>query len=206
LLAKSTNITPIDKANERRLQGEAHRRTGEFSNAISALDDSVTLLRTIAGASADLASALSCRAAAKYDAGDHAAAETDYQDALRIAETIGDLEGKAIYEGNLAALALNAGEWSKAATYGKDALVLARKIGRKDPRLNGRGYEDALSRLAGARRYGTTRSRSRLPDGSEVFVGFVSFCSTAGVREMSARRWALLQVALALRFFAPFCG
>lgn len=102
------------------------------SAAIAAYRQAVELWRTLGRESSDIASGLNALANAEKDSGDLEGAERDYSEALRIARTVKDSEGVAIYTSNLAELALARSDWTSAERFAQTALPLSEKIGRKE--------------------------------------------------------------------------
>ncbi|MDQ3011136.1 MAG: tetratricopeptide repeat protein [Acidobacteriota bacterium] len=96
-----------ERATAIRLRGLGHHLKKDYPAAIAAYREALALDRSLSAESADVASDLNSLAAAEKDSGDWVAAERDYREALRVAHTVSDAEGEAIYTGNLAALALD---------------------------------------------------------------------------------------------------
>jgi tetratricopeptide (TPR) repeat protein len=92
----------------------------------------LALDRSLSAESADVANALNDLANAEADAGDLAAAERDYREALRVARAVGDAEGVATYTGNLVALALDGKDWPGAEALALEALALSEKVGLQE--------------------------------------------------------------------------
>ncbi len=113
------------------LRGNALRLQRDYPAAIEAYREVLALDRSIAAESADVAIDLNSLAAAEQLAGDHAAAERDYGEALRVARAAGYAEGVASYTGNLAGLALDRAEWPAAEALAREALPLAEGVGRQ---------------------------------------------------------------------------
>lgn len=113
-----------------RLRGMGHQMAKNYPAAIAAYREAVQLWRTLGRESADVAIGLSSLGDAETESGDHAAAERDYNEALRIARAVGDCEGIAIYTGNLAGLALQRQDWPGAESIAREALSLSETVGR----------------------------------------------------------------------------
>jgi hypothetical protein len=108
----------------------------------------LALWRTLAPESLEVAIGWNSLATVEQASGDHAAAERDFRQALRIAKKGGYREGVANFTGNLAGLALNREDWAGAQELAREALVLAEMVGRQV--LIGRD----CGRLAKAGRFG----------------------------------------------------
>ena len=112
------------------LRAIGHRLETDYPAALSAYREALDIYRGLDPDSDDVASSLNDIAIIERRTGDYAAAERDYQEALRIARHIGDPEGIAIYTGNLATLALERQRWADAETLAREALGLAEATGR----------------------------------------------------------------------------
>lgn len=113
-----------------RLRGTGHRLAKDYPAAIAAYKEAVSLWRALSPESEDVTRGLNSLAEAERMSDDHAAAECDYREALRIAKKIDDREGVAIYTGNLAELALDQEQWAEAEQLAREALSLSESIGR----------------------------------------------------------------------------
>jgi len=114
------------------LRGLGHRLAKDHPAAIAAHQEALALDRTLHPESADVATGLSYLAAAERHRGDHAAAEREFGEALRIARKINYREGVATYTGNLARLALDRQQWPEAERLACEALTLAERLGRTE--------------------------------------------------------------------------
>lgn len=117
------------------LRGMAYRLQQDYPAAMTAYREVLKLNRTLAAESENsenLTIALNDLAEVERLAGDHAAAEGDYREALRIAEKIKYREGVANYTGNLAELALDRQDWSGAEELARAALTLSESLGRRE--------------------------------------------------------------------------
>ncbi len=114
------------------LRGLGHELAKDYPAAIAAYQEALALWRTLNPESVDVASGLNDLAEAERLAGDLAAAERDYNEALRIARKINYRDGIADYTGNLAELALDREQWAEAERLAREALALAEKIGRAE--------------------------------------------------------------------------
>jgi tetratricopeptide (TPR) repeat protein len=133
---QKTNAGAREKALAIRLRGLGHQVERNYSAAIVAYQEAVNLWRALSPESADVALGLNSLATAEDLAGDDAAAERDYREAVRIAKKINDREGIAIYTGNLADLALDREEWSTAESLAREALPLAEAVGKQESVAN----------------------------------------------------------------------
>ncbi|MBB5031480.1 toll/interleukin-1 receptor domain-containing protein [Prosthecobacter vanneervenii] len=115
-----------------RLRGIGHQLQKDYPAATAAFREVVYLRRQLGAESTDLAMALNSLAFAERLSGDHAAAERDYHEALRVAQAVSDDEGIAIFTGNLAVLALDREDWPQAEALALEALALAEKLGRQE--------------------------------------------------------------------------
>ena len=104
----------------------------DYSAAITAYREVVELWRTLSLESEDIAIGLNDLAEAERLSGDDDAAERDYREAMRIAQSVDYREGVAYITGNLAALALTREDWPGAETLAREALPLSEKVGRKE--------------------------------------------------------------------------
>ncbi len=121
-----------DRATVIFLRGLGHRLKEDYGAAIAAYQESLKLDRALDPESDDVAIDLNSLAEAKKLAGDYAAAERDYGEALRIARKINDSESIAEFTGNLAELALDRKQWPEAERLAREALALAEEIGRAE--------------------------------------------------------------------------
>jgi nucleoside phosphorylase/tetratricopeptide (TPR) repeat protein len=115
-----------------RLRALGHQLENNYPAAIESFRESLTLLRTIAPESLDVAIGLGDLADVECQQGDYAAAERYYLEALQIAKKLNDRQGIAEYSGNLAGLALDREDWTAAEAQVREALDLAEKVGRQE--------------------------------------------------------------------------
>lgn len=115
-----------------RLRGSGQESAKDYPAAIAAYQEALALRRALDPESVDVASVLNSLAGAEREAGDYAAAQRDYGEALRIARKIGNSDGVATCIGNLAELALDQEQWPEAERQARKALALAEKLGRMD--------------------------------------------------------------------------
>jgi tetratricopeptide (TPR) repeat protein len=102
----------------------------DYPAAMQAYEEELALHRAIDPDSEDVARAINDLAAVKQQAGDWDAAETDYREALRLAQKASDRQGVATYTVNLAELALDRADWLAAERLAREALPLAQALGR----------------------------------------------------------------------------
>lgn len=114
------------------LRGHGHRLKKDYPAAIAAFSEALRLDRSLFKESGDVASDLNDLASAEHFSGNFTAAERDYREALRIAETVGDPEGIASYTSNLAELALDQQDWARAEILSRQAQPMAEKLGRNE--------------------------------------------------------------------------
>ena len=101
-----------------------------YPAALEASREALSLWRSIAPESEDVAIALNSLASVEQEQGDYAAAEGDYREALRIAQKVNYREGVATFTGNLAELRLDQEDWAAAEGLARQALALSEKVGR----------------------------------------------------------------------------
>jgi len=130
--AKVPQAGTKEKAAALRLRGLGHRLREDFPAAIEAMKEALDLWRAMTPESAEIAHALNSLAATERQQGDHAAAERDYREALRIHGAVDNRDGVATVAGNLAELALDREEWATAEAQAREALALSEKVGRKE--------------------------------------------------------------------------
>jgi tetratricopeptide (TPR) repeat protein len=121
-----------EKAFAVRLRGLGHKLEKNYPAAIAADREALSLWRTIAPESIDVAIGLNSLAEVERLSGDYAAAEHDYLEALRIAKEINYREGIAYLTGNLAELALDREDWVEAEALAREALPLSEGVGRQE--------------------------------------------------------------------------
>ena len=124
--------TPHNKATAILLRGVGHHLEKDYPAAITAHREALDIYRSISPESETVAIALVTLAEAERANKDYPAAERDYREALRIAKIIKNNEHIANYTGNLAALALDRGQWAEAESLARQALALAEKVGRQE--------------------------------------------------------------------------
>lgn len=115
-----------------RLRGIGHALAANFSAAIVAYREAAELLQNLGLENQNLATILNNLAEAERLSNDFAAAERDYNEALRIVRVVGDEDGIATLTGNLALLALGQKNWPGAEILAREALSIAEKIGRQE--------------------------------------------------------------------------
>ena len=115
-----------------RLSGFGHQLKKDYPAAITAYRESLDLRRSLAPESADVSASLGDLARAEHDAGNLAGAEEHHREALRVARSVGNAEGVAIYTGNLASLALDRKDWQAAESLAREALPLSEAVHRQE--------------------------------------------------------------------------
>ena len=115
-----------------RLRGKINLLEKDYTAAMSACQEVLTIRRAIKAESTDVAIALNDLAEVERLSGDYPGAELHYREALRIARLVGFREGIATYTGNLAELALEHRDWLAAESLAREALALAEKVGRQE--------------------------------------------------------------------------
>jgi nucleoside phosphorylase/tetratricopeptide (TPR) repeat protein len=130
--AKAPQGGTHEKANALRLRGLGHMLREDFPAAIEAMKEALYLRRAITPESTQVALVLNSLATVERQQGDHAAAERDYREALRIFRAFDVHDGVATVVGNLAELALDREEWASAEAQAREALALSENLGRKE--------------------------------------------------------------------------
>ncbi len=113
-----------------RLRALGHELTRNYTSAIMANQEALSLFCMLSPESEDVAILHNALASVEELFGDYAAAEGDYQDALRISKKNNFWNGVANYTGNLAKLALAQGQWTEAEQLAREALLLSEGLGR----------------------------------------------------------------------------
>jgi tetratricopeptide (TPR) repeat protein len=121
-----------EKAYAMRLRGAGHQLEKNYPAAIAALQEAISLWRTLGPESQDVATGLASLATVERLSGDYAAAERDYREALRIHKKINHREGIALRTGSLAGLALERQDWHAAESLAREALPLVEAMGRQE--------------------------------------------------------------------------
>jgi nucleoside phosphorylase/tetratricopeptide (TPR) repeat protein len=129
---QKTEFGALEKANILRLRGLGYRKQEHYSDAISALQESLALFRAIAPESIAVGSCLNSLANAEMMLGDRDAAERDYREALRISKNLKYRDGTAFITANLAVLAFNRKDWQAAEELAREGLDLGDAINRID--------------------------------------------------------------------------
>jgi tetratricopeptide (TPR) repeat protein len=119
-----------ERAAALRLRGIGHRSATHYSAAIDAFREVVEIDQSLHRESVDVAADLNSLAEAQRLSGELESAERNYREALRIARTVDDPEGVAIYTGNLADGALDREDWPGAEALAYEALSLSQQVGR----------------------------------------------------------------------------
>lgn len=114
------------------LRGIAHLLKGDHAAALSVYREALALHRGVAAESVDVAIVLNWLANTEMSSGDFDAAERDYDEALRMARSMGYAEGVVNNLGNLGGLALRRSDWSRTECLAREALALAEALGRQE--------------------------------------------------------------------------
>jgi len=122
--------TPRNKAFAICLRGIGHELNKDYNAAIAAYRGALEIFRSISPESEDVAVVLNDLANAEQLNKEFPAAERDYREALRIDRININDEGVAVGTSNLAALALDRGQWAEAESLARESLLLAEKVGR----------------------------------------------------------------------------
>ena len=128
---KSLRAGADEKATAIRLRGIGHQLEKNYPAALEAYRESLSLRRSIAPESEDVAIGLNSLAEVEQLQGDYAAAEGDYREGLRIAKKIDARDGVATFTGNLAEMMLDREDWAAAEGLARQALALAEGVGRQ---------------------------------------------------------------------------
>jgi tetratricopeptide (TPR) repeat protein len=129
---EAAKLGSIERAHATSLRGVGYELQKDYPAAIAAFREALGLYKSLSTESSNVASTLNDLATAKRLSGDLEAAESDFQEALQIAQAVDDSEGVAIFTGNLANLALVCKDWSRAEALAREALPLAELLGRKE--------------------------------------------------------------------------
>jgi tetratricopeptide (TPR) repeat protein len=114
------------------LRGLGHQLEENYPAAIEAFQEALSLWRTIALESANVAIALNSIAGLKQLQGDYAGADRDYGEAIRIVKKINKRHLLALYTSNLGGLELDREDWAAAEPLAREALDLAEEVGRQE--------------------------------------------------------------------------
>lgn len=120
-----------ERASAIRLRGIGHQLAQDYAAAKAAYLEAVELWRTLGPDNEYVSIGLNDLADVEKLSRDFDAAEREYYEALRIAQTVHYREGVANYTGNLAALALDREDWLGAEALAREALSLSEKLGRQ---------------------------------------------------------------------------
>jgi tetratricopeptide (TPR) repeat protein len=121
-----------ERANAIRLRGLGHQIDRNHTAAIEAYREALDLYRSFNYESAEVAMVLNDIASIERETGRYDDAESNYLEALRIANLVDNPEGIAIDTGNLAALALDRKDWPRAEILAREALALSERLGRQE--------------------------------------------------------------------------
>jgi tetratricopeptide (TPR) repeat protein len=114
------------------LRGLGHRLARNYSAAVSALSESLDLLRSLSPNGRNLATGLNSLGLVLRESGQLDEAEAHYREALELAKASSYSEGVAIYTGNLAEVALDREQWLEAERLSRESLKMSEEIGRKE--------------------------------------------------------------------------
>lgn len=117
------------KAQVLHLRGHGHQILKDYPAAIAAYEGFMNLYRNRPTDGEVLAIGFNHLASVEKSAGNYPAAELNYLEAVRIAKSIGDKNGVAIYLGNLSALMLKTENWSAAHAIAQESLKLSESLG-----------------------------------------------------------------------------
>jgi tetratricopeptide (TPR) repeat protein len=112
-----------------RLRGSGYELTKNYSSARTSYKRALAISRGLNPVSEDVALSLNALANVEKMSGSYEDAERYYNAALEITETIGSVEGAAIYNGNLSILALDQQDWLKAERFAIASLNYSEKGG-----------------------------------------------------------------------------
>lgn len=127
-----THANPREQAVVLRLRGNGFILAKDYSSAIAAYEEAVTVCRSIAPENIDVGLALESLANARRLSGDFAQASTNYQEALRIARNCLNNQCIATFTGNIADLHLDQYNWTGAEALAREALPLSENLGRHE--------------------------------------------------------------------------
>ena len=129
---QKARASPLQLSYAMRLRGLGYTAAKNYSAAIIAYREVLDIRRGLSTKSSDLSGILNDLAIALVESGQLDEAESHYHEALFIAKNVNNLEGAAIYTGNLATVALDRKQWPEAERLAREALKLAEDIGRKE--------------------------------------------------------------------------
>jgi nucleoside phosphorylase/tetratricopeptide (TPR) repeat protein len=117
------------KAQVLHLRGHGYQILKDYPAAITAYEGFMSLYRNRPSDGEILAIGFNHLASVEESAGNYAAAELHYLEAVRIAKSIGDKNGVAIYLGNLSDLMLKTENWSAALEIAQVSLKFSESLG-----------------------------------------------------------------------------
>jgi tetratricopeptide (TPR) repeat protein len=121
-----------ERAYALQMQGLGHRLKGDYPTAIATFQESLDIHRRLVPESLDVAISLNCIAGGERLSGNYNAAEAHCREGLRVVNSIGNAEGVAVFNSQLAELALDRKDWPTAETLARETLPLAQAIHRQD--------------------------------------------------------------------------
>jgi tetratricopeptide (TPR) repeat protein len=129
--AKAANAGAHEKAAIVIDRGHAYKAKGQFTLAISAYQEALSIYRAVSPESAAVCRALNWLAPAQYEAGDPDSAERTFNESLNVSKKINYEEGTAIAIGNLARMSLIRKDWPEAEQRARQALTLSQDLRRQ---------------------------------------------------------------------------
>jgi tetratricopeptide (TPR) repeat protein len=123
---------PRERVFATRLDGQMAMAVQDYSAAVAAYRESLSLQRALDPDGSDVALALNSLAGAETRVGDFAAAEQHYRDGLDLARQKGFLKNQAHIACNLARLAVRQQHWAEAETRAREAFVLLESFQSQD--------------------------------------------------------------------------
>jgi len=128
----SAEVGPSERAQAILLRGYVLELKADYPAAIAAYQEALDLERSVSVESLSVTTYLNSLGGAYSEAGNFAAAEQTFREALRVANAIGVGQCVATSTGNLALLALKRADWPVAEELARAALDVASQVGRQD--------------------------------------------------------------------------
>jgi tetratricopeptide (TPR) repeat protein len=129
---EQANAGPRERAVAVWLRGSGHFLKKDYRGAINEYGMALTLFRSLASESVDVAIVLNDLASAEEASGSYDAADLRYREALSVAQAVSYQEGIAYIRGNFAMMALQKGDWPAAEKLAREALSLSETTHRQD--------------------------------------------------------------------------